>query len=230
MWPWRIWVKYLLVPNLIKTQQNENLLHCCWCAVNKKIKRYQEPFLLTWIIFNLSVDKKYAYYRVWYENIYPIPNFNGSTVQVWKWISNFFPHFTGHVITYICRDLRLFMLVKRTLGNFMGPHNIWDRFLCDDTRYLFAWSFILCYFIAIFIISPLCMPLCDGISIINSNICHKIPTRTLTIQNVSNTELKACIVVDYILWGKHIVDEFNTICHLKCYFRRNIFPELMVLS
>ena len=31
---------------------------------------------------------------------YPFPNFNGVTVEVWEWISNFMPYFTGHVITY----------------------------------------------------------------------------------------------------------------------------------
>ena len=30
------------------------------------------------------------------------PNFNGCTVEVWEWISNFIPHFLGHVITYAC--------------------------------------------------------------------------------------------------------------------------------
>ena len=30
------------------------------------------------------------------------PNFNGCTVEVWEWISNFIPHFWGHVITYAC--------------------------------------------------------------------------------------------------------------------------------
>ena len=31
---------------------------------------------------------------------YPFTNFNGCTVEVWERISNFIPHFTGHVITY----------------------------------------------------------------------------------------------------------------------------------
>ena len=34
------------------------------------------------------------------EITYPFPNFNGCTVELWKWISNFTPHFTWHVITY----------------------------------------------------------------------------------------------------------------------------------
>ena len=33
-----------------------------------------------------------------------IPNFNSSTVEVWEWLSNFIPHFTGYVVTYPCWD------------------------------------------------------------------------------------------------------------------------------
>ena len=52
------------------------------------------------------------YHKVWDEITYPFPNFNGYTVEVWKWRSNFVPHFTGHVITYPCLDWSLSMLVK----------------------------------------------------------------------------------------------------------------------
>ena len=31
---------------------------------------------------------------------YPFPNFNGPTVEVWEWISNFIPHFIIDVIIY----------------------------------------------------------------------------------------------------------------------------------
>ena len=44
------------------------------------------------------------HYKVWGENTYPFPNFNGATVEVWEWISNFIPHFTTHVITNPCWD------------------------------------------------------------------------------------------------------------------------------
>ena len=30
------------------------------------------------------------------EITYPFPNFNGATVEVWEWISNFISHFSGH--------------------------------------------------------------------------------------------------------------------------------------
>ena len=31
--------------------------------------------------------------KVWVEIIYPFSNFNGSTIEVWEWLSNFIPHF-----------------------------------------------------------------------------------------------------------------------------------------
>ena len=37
---------------------------------------------------------------MWDEITYPFPNINCFIVEVWKWISNFTPHFTGYVITY----------------------------------------------------------------------------------------------------------------------------------
>ena len=37
---------------------------------------------------------------MWDKITCPFPNFNGCTVEVWEWISNFIPHFTRHVITY----------------------------------------------------------------------------------------------------------------------------------
>ena len=32
---------------------------------------------------------------MWSEITYPFPNFNGATVGVWEWISNFIPHYNG---------------------------------------------------------------------------------------------------------------------------------------
>ena len=31
----------------------------------------------------------YIHYKVWDEIAYPLPNFNGATVEVWEWIGNF---------------------------------------------------------------------------------------------------------------------------------------------
>ena len=38
--------------------------------------------------------------KVWDEITYPFPNFNGFTVEVWEWVSNFIQHFIMDVITY----------------------------------------------------------------------------------------------------------------------------------
>ena len=43
--------------------------------------------------------------KVWDEITYPFPNFNGCTIEVWEWISNFIPHFIIDVITYPWWDL-----------------------------------------------------------------------------------------------------------------------------
>ena len=45
----------------------------------------------------------YIHYKMRDEITDPLPNFNNFVVEVWEWISNFIPHFTGHdVITYPC--------------------------------------------------------------------------------------------------------------------------------
>ena len=47
---------------------------------------YQGPPLLACISNNI-------HYKVWYEVTYPFPNFNGVTVEVYEWASNFIPRF-----------------------------------------------------------------------------------------------------------------------------------------
>ena len=31
---------------------------------------------------------------------YAVPNFNGATVEVWEWMSNFTPHFIVYMIIF----------------------------------------------------------------------------------------------------------------------------------
>ena len=38
--------------------------------------------------------------KLWDEIIYPFPNFNSATVDVYEWASNFILHFLMDVITY----------------------------------------------------------------------------------------------------------------------------------
>ena len=53
------------------------------------------PLLLTaWISNHMPI-------MVWNEITYPFSNFNGGTVEVWEWISNFIPHIIMDVITLL---------------------------------------------------------------------------------------------------------------------------------
>ena len=49
----------------------------------------------TWI-------SNYSHYEVWDEITYLFLNFNGAVNKVWEWLSDFIPHFPGHVIIYPC--------------------------------------------------------------------------------------------------------------------------------
>ena len=60
------------------------------------------PFYQYGLTSNPPWISNYIHYEKWNEITYPIPNFNGCTVEVWDWISNFTPHLTRHVITYRC--------------------------------------------------------------------------------------------------------------------------------
>ena len=53
--------------------------------------------LLTWI-------SHYINYTVRDEITNPFPNLNGYSVEVWEWIINFIPHFTGYMITNAVRS------------------------------------------------------------------------------------------------------------------------------
>ena len=59
----------------------------------------QESVLALWINFNPSYTH-HKHDKVWDEITYSLPNFNCAAIEVWEWLSNFIPHFTGHVITY----------------------------------------------------------------------------------------------------------------------------------
>ena len=61
------------------------------------------PILLTWINFNPSIDVTILR-KVWYEIIYPFPNLNGSTVEIWKLINNSISLSIMDVIMYFCQS------------------------------------------------------------------------------------------------------------------------------
>ena len=44
----------------------------------------------------------YSQFKVWDESTYPFPNLHGSTVEGWKWVTHFIPHFVVQIIIYPC--------------------------------------------------------------------------------------------------------------------------------
>ena len=72
--------------------------------------------------FNPALIIIYIHYKVWSEITDPSPNFNGATVEVWEWISNFIPHYWArdyqsmptlkliHVCKKVTEELRLLAL------------------------------------------------------------------------------------------------------------------------
>ena len=57
---------------------------------------------------------------MWDEITYPFPNFNGVTLEVWEWISNFIPCFIMDVIMCPCWDWSQTMVVKGAPGGSYG--------------------------------------------------------------------------------------------------------------
>ena len=88
----------------------------------------------------------------------PFPKFNGTAVEVWEWISNFIPHFTGYLIdagirVNLCKP-RWFiymqqtvsslvqLMVYRLIGAKLLPESIlWSLIIVNPTiRDKFQWN------------------------------------------------------------------------------------------
>ena len=84
--------------------------------------------------------------KVWDEIIYPFPNFNGATVEVWEWIIYFIPHFIMNVITYTCWDWSESALLKGATGRFYPyPFNInFTDWLCWTINSKICGQFAFC--------------------------------------------------------------------------------------
>ena len=66
-----------------------------FCVKGSNCKRNLGPHLLTWINLDHSKDKwSHILWGVGWIT-YPFPKFNSATVEISKWISNSFPHYTG---------------------------------------------------------------------------------------------------------------------------------------
>ena len=91
------------IPNINQIRQIINVYDTYHRNSNKKMSRdffYQHglTFIPAWI-------SDYMQYKMWYEISYSFLNFTGCTVEVWEWLKNLIPHFTGPVIAYPYWDL-----------------------------------------------------------------------------------------------------------------------------
>ena len=90
---------------------------------------------------------------MWNEITHPFPNFNGTTVEVWDWISNIISHITGHVILCMLgfklnhvsiRDQRSVASPKwyvRTISQIFSPYRL--QFICENMKpYLYFQLFL----------------------------------------------------------------------------------------
>ena len=87
-------------------------------------KHYWGPFYQHGFILILAWISNYIHWKGW--NYLSIPKL--QRVSVWKWISYFIPHFTGHVITYHCWNRRQSIWIKGHLF-WYRPFQSW---LCRD--------------------------------------------------------------------------------------------------
>ena len=81
--------------------------------------------------------------KVWDEITYPFPNFNGCTVEVWEWISNFIPHFMMDVSKLLIYagikvkpdvTLRIWWHMDVAMSEWVGHHDWWKLMLlyCEE--------------------------------------------------------------------------------------------------
>ena len=73
--------------------------------------------------------------KVWDEIIYPLPNFNGCTVEVWEWINNFISHFMKDIITYPCWHQKLNHIRKRSPWSNYTEGRVQKYWICDEIIY-----------------------------------------------------------------------------------------------
>ena len=95
-----------------------------WYLSNKDL-------VTTWISY-------YIYYDVWVKITYSFPKFNGATVEVWEWLSNFIPHFTWHVVTYPClcwnreTDWNFYCNYIKSCQNYNIQYSQWRKLIKND--------------------------------------------------------------------------------------------------
>ena len=106
LWYWAI---ARLVPNntLCNTDSRAGPLTFWWPRVTCGIlgcTEARDPFY--WHVLTLipTWNSHHIHYEMWDEISFSFTNFNGATIWVWEWLSNFIPHSIDHGISYPCWD------------------------------------------------------------------------------------------------------------------------------
>ena len=81
---------------LLRIKPSKRVYYICM-TVNKSTLASALTLIPAWITYHMPG-------KVCDEITYPFPNFNGCTVEVWEWKTNFIPHFIMDLITYPCWD------------------------------------------------------------------------------------------------------------------------------
>ena len=76
-------------------------LRCLWNSslINMIFVNTRCPFYLHGLTLTPAWISYHIHHKMWNEITYPFPNFNGATIELWEWVNNFIPHFTGHINT-----------------------------------------------------------------------------------------------------------------------------------
>ena len=92
----------------------ENICHTCFVITRSSVSFHTSgPFYWHGLTLIPAWISNRIHYNVWDEITYPFLNFNGATVEIHQWISNFIPHFSGHAIASPCWLLKLNHVCKK---------------------------------------------------------------------------------------------------------------------
>ena len=93
---------------------------------------------------------KHMLSKVWDQITHPFPNINGTTIEIWEWISNFIPHFIMDAITKTRRctagynhhtQIAQFWKISKTSFFWKGVTDI--RVWINDYHHCFKWGVII---------------------------------------------------------------------------------------
>ena len=85
-----------------------------FCLIFWQISNCLRIYEIAWVLSEFAEKSHFAWIfaelgencnKVWDKITYPITNFNGFTVEIWEWVSNFISHLIMDVINWPCYDL-----------------------------------------------------------------------------------------------------------------------------